>query len=399
MPELRLATACLAAVCAHGFFTGAKLALSVLALQRSQAPAMLGVVMMAAALLPALLSPHIGRLADRHGVRRLLQASLGGLVVLALVLWWVPAHLAVLIAAAALLGLGFNAFAVGIQKLIGGLPPARQQQGLAPAALRKQNFGTLATVTSVSAFAGPLLAGWALDHLPTGAVFGLLALLPLVACLLSLGWKLPTPAVLPEPAASAQPANRRPLLLERPMWPLASAIVLLTLAGDVLIFLSPVIGQQQGLSATVVGAIVSAAAVGGFAVRLASGLFIARLPEWPYIAATLLACAALLLLCTQAASATAFLLLSFLLGAFLGLAQPMTQSLLHLAVPEARVGEALGARLALVGGAQAAGPLLLGLGAQQLGIGATLALAALVLGVGGLSALRTAATLRARRTR
>ena len=87
------------------------------------------------------------------------------------------------------------------------------------------------------------------------------------------------------------------------------------------------------------------------------------------------------------------------LGAFLGLAQPMTQSLLHLAVPEARVGEALGARLALVGGAQAAGPLFLGLGAQQLGIGATLALAALVLGVGGLSALRTAATLRARRTR
>jgi MFS family permease len=183
------------------------------------------------------------------------------------------------------------------------------------------------------------------------------------------------------------------------MWPLASAIVLLTLAGDVLIFLSPVIGQQQGLSATVVGAIVSAAAVGGFAVRLASGLFIARLPEWPYIAATLLACAALLLLCTQAASAAALLVLSFLLGAFLGLAQPMTQSLLHLTVPEARVGEALGARLALVGGAQAAGPLLLGLGAQQLGIGTTLALAALVLGVGGLSAARTAAALRPRRAR
>lgn len=389
MLELRLATACLAAVCAHGCFSGAKLALSVLALKSSQAPALLGVVMMAAAVLPALLSPRIGRLVDRHGVRRMLHACLGGLTLTALALWLLPAHLLVLVGAAALLGLSFNAFAVSIQKLIGGLPATPQQHGLAPAERRKQNFGTLATATSVSAFAGPLLAGWGLDHLPPGAAFLMLGLLPLAAWLLSLAWRLPPPT-LPAGAPTQATASQRPLMLERPMRPLAGAIVMLTLAGDVLVFLSPVIGQQQGLSATAVGGIVSAAAVGGFVVRLASGLFIARLPEWGYIRFTLLACAALLLLCTQAASALGLQLLSFLLGALLGLAQPMTQSLLHQSVPEARVGEALGARLALVGGAQAAAPLLLGLGAQHLGAAPTLAIAALVLGAGGVAAVQAA---------
>jgi len=133
---------------------------------------------------------------------------------------------------------------------------------------------------------------------------------------------------------------------------------------------------------------VSAFALGAFVIRLTSAWFIAKLPEWLYLGVTLLACAVIVLLYGQATSVAALMGLSFTAGAWLGLAQPMTQSLLHHSVPEHRVGEALGARLALVGGAQTAGPLVFGLGAQALGVAPTLAIAAAALAASGTYALR-----------
>lgn len=391
MPPLTIHTACLAAICTHSFYTGLRLALAVLALKLTHSPATTGLVMMAYALLPALLSPRIGRAADRHGVRPLLHGCLCLLVCTGVALWWLPPHTALLMAGAALVGLGFNAFAVSIQKLIGGLPATGAQPEVPLAERRKRNFGTLATASSISSFAGPLAAGWALDRLPAGAVFGVLAVLPALAWALGLSWKIPpgvAQAAAQGPGTAAAPA--RSPLLEREMWPLAVAIVMLTVAGDALGFLTPIIGNQQGLSATAVGAIVSAFALGAFVVRLSSGLFIGRLPEWKYLSLTLLACAVILLAYAQVSSAAVLALLSFLLGAWLGLAQPMTQSLVHQTVPEHRVGEALGARLALVGGAQAASPLVLGFGAHTLGSTPTLALASAVLLASGVYIARAA---------
>jgi MFS family permease len=392
MLTLNLYTACLAAIFTHSFYTGVRLALAVLALKLTNSAATVGVIMMAYALLPALLSPRIGRMTDRLGVRPLLHACLWLLVCAGAALWWLPHDTAVLIVAALLVGLGFNAFAVSIQKLIGGLPATQAQAEVPAAERRKRNFGTLATASSISSFAGPPLAGWGLDRLPPGAVFGLLAVLPLLAWALSLTWRLPAAAA--PAAASGAPAGgasgQRSPLVARELRPLVVAIVMLTVAGDALGFLTPIIGQQQGFSAATVGGIVSAFALGSFVIRLSSGLFIAKLPEWKYLSLTLVACAAILLCYALASTVPALTLLSFALGAWLGLAQPMTQSLLHHSVPESRVGEALGARLALVGGAQTASPLVLGLGVQALGIGPTLALAGLVLAASGIYTARAA---------
>jgi MFS-type transporter involved in bile tolerance (Atg22 family) len=170
-------------------------------------------------------------------------------------------------------------------------------------------------------------------------------------------------------------------LLAPELRPLAVCIAMVTLAADAMNFFSPVIGKLQGLTATQVGSVVSAFAVGSFhgagGERPGSSRGCQRvaLPG----SLTLVACAALLLLFSQAGSALSMMALGFLLGAWLGLAQPMTQSLMHQSVPEHRVGEALGARLALVGATQIICPLVFGLGAQYLGITPTLALASLVL--------------------
>lgn len=380
MLRLNIITACTAAFFSLAYFTGFKVALAVVTLRLTHSPSTVGVVMMASAVLPALLSSWVGRAVDRHGARPVLNGALTLLVCGGLILWWLPHHTATLFVAAALIGLGFNGYAVGTQKIIGALPASAAQADMPAHERRKRNFGTLATGSSLSTFVGPLLAGAGLDHLPAAAVFGWLILLPASAWVLALQWDLtPAPAqqVSVTPSTGARP-SRSPLLAPE-LRPLAVCIAMVTMAADAMNFFSPVIGKLHGLSATQVGSVVSAFAVGSFLVRVASSWFIARLNEWRYLAATLLACAALLLLFSQAGSALSMMALGFLLGAWLGLAQPMTQSLMHQSVPDHRVGEALGARLALVGATQIICPLVFGLGAQYLGITPTLALASLVL--------------------
>ena len=395
MLRLNIHTACLAAICSHSFYTGVRLGLAVVVLKLAQSPVTLGLVMMTYALLPALMSPWIGRRADQFGVRPLLHLCLWLLVLCGVALWRLPHLTAVLIVVAALVGLGFNTFAISIQKTIGGLPSPSHRLGESAPERRKRHFGTLATASSVSSFAGPMLTGWGLDHLGAGTVFGLLAMLPLLAWLLSLKWPLPPGAASNAAVANAAsgsgaaPVPRSPLLTPA-LWPLALAIVMLTAAGDALMFSTPLIGQLHGLSATSVGMIVSSYAVGGFLIRLCSGLFIAKLSEWNYLGLTLLVNALLLLVFGQLSTVFALAGLSLVLGAWTGLAQPMTQSLMHQTVPEQRVGEALGTRLALVGGTQSASPLLLGLGVQFWGTGWTLALASLVLAASAAYVLRAA---------
>jgi MFS family permease len=376
---LNVYSACMAAVFAHTFFTGTRLALVMTGLRLTESPGSVGVIMTAYALLPALLSPSIGREADKRGVRRLLNLGLLLLALSGAALWMLAGHLVVLVLAAAVVGFAFNCFAISIQKLIGDLPPTANQRDTPPAERRKKNFGTFATASSMSSLAGPLLAGWALDQLRSDAVFGLLASLPVVAWVVISTWQLPFSA---NKTASSQSKAPSPLLT-KPLAPLFLVIVMLTFAGDALTFLTPIIGNSHGFSATTIGSIVSAFALGGFLVRLASGLFIAKLPEWTYLISALIACVLILLAYSQLPSVFAMSLLSFLLGACLGLAQPMTQSLLHRLVPADRVGEALGARLALVGAAQAAGPLVLGLGVDAFGTVPTLVLSCVVLGASG----------------
>ncbi len=399
MPPLTLYTTCLAAICAHSFYTGVRLALAVLVLRLTHSPAAVGVVMMAYALLPALLSPRIGRVIDRRGVRPVLLVALSVLASCGLALWSLPLHTTILTVGALFVGLGFNAFAVSIQKLIGGLPPSAAHTSLTPAQWRKRCFGTLATASSISSFVGPLLAGWGLDRWPAGSVFGLLSVLPALGCVLVLGWPRPQgAATAAQGAPMAQTAGPRSPWLQRELWPLAVVIVMMTVAGDAAGFITPILGGQMGLSATAVGGVVSAFALGSFVIRLMSAGFIAKLPEWHYMSLALLGCATTLLLFAQATSALGLTMLSFTLGLWLGLAQPMTQTLLHQQVPEHRVGEALGARLALVGSAQTAGPLLMGLGAQAMGAGPTLMVTCLFLVAGGVTAARSAVNPEVRRT-
>lgn len=388
MNALNIYTACLAAIGAHSFYTAGRLVLVLSGLQLTGAAVSVGVIMMAYALLPAILSPLIGRVADKRGSGLLLRFGLSLLVASGVAVQVLPEGAATLIVLSAVIGLAFNCFAVGIQKTIGDLPATSRQADLQPAERRKQNFGTLATATSISAFAGPLVAGWGLDHFHFRSVLCMLASLPFTALLISWAWALQRPAA--RSSAQSQGASGIPLM-KKQLIPIFVIVAMLTVAGESLAFATPMIGRAHSMSASTIGGILSAFAVGAFAIRLASGAFIARLPDWIYLSATLCAAAAILLLYSWVTTALLLTILSFLLGAWLGLAQPMTQSLLHRSVPEGRVGEVLGVRLAVVGGAQAASPLLLGFAVQVYGTGVALIGTSLALGVAGVFAARTAA--------
>jgi MFS family permease len=396
MHALNIHTACLAAICAHSFYTAARLVLIVSGLQLTRAAVSVGVIMMAYALLPAILSPLIGRVADKRGSGLLVRFGLSLLIASGVAVQVLPEGASTLVVLSAAIGLAFNCFAVGIQKTIGDLPATSRQGDLQPAERRKLNFGTLATASSISAFAGPLLAGWGLDHFSFPSVLCMLAALPLAAWLMSWTWAFRRPAA----GGSAKPQGAPGIpLMKTQLIPIFVMIAMLTVAGESFAFLTPMIGSTHSLSASTIGGILSAYAAGAFVIRLASGTFIARLPDWTYLTATLFAAAAILLLYSRVTTAMQLTVLSFVLGAWLGLAQPMTQSLLHRSVPEGRVGEVLGVRLAVVGAAQAASPLLLGFGVQAYGTGFALIGTSLALVIAGVFAARTAARLTASASR
>ena len=158
---------------------GAKVAVSLYALELGAGSLLVGVLAALFAAFPLLLAVHAGRISDRFGMRAPIFA---GCVVMAigLVLPTLNGSLPVLLACASLAGLGHIFFHVSIHNLVGSLDEGE----------RTKNFATFALGGSVAAFIGPSAAGFGIEiagYRPTFALLAALAALPaLLAAALAL---------------------------------------------------------------------------------------------------------------------------------------------------------------------------------------------------------------------
>src|SRR4030095_13315474 len=101
--------------------------------------------------------------------------------------------LPILFASAAILGTGFMGFQVAAQHVTGELGSPAE---------RAHNFSLLALGYSTSGFIGPLVAGFAIDHLGFASTFAVLAAVPVVPLIVLTrgGLALPGPHVHDGPA-------------------------------------------------------------------------------------------------------------------------------------------------------------------------------------------------------
>lgn len=354
----------------HASFGGARLAISLQALHLQASPLAVGLLMSLLMLVPTFVAVHVGRWVDRAGYVRPTVLALCGLVAGELAAALLPS----------LPGLAVASVVVGSSFMLGHVAVNNAIGHIAGAAGRTRAFGFMAVGFSLSALAGPMLAGAAIDRVGYRWAFSLLALLPVLAGLLLLR----APAMPRHAHAAPVQARGVTELLRLP--PLRAVLVvsaMISAGWDLFTFLVPLHGARSGLSATAIGLVAGAFGVGSAAVRVALPWIARRVPEWKLLGAALALSGLGYFVFPFCVTVGTMLPLALALGVVLGCGQPVVMSLLHVTAPPERTGEAVGLRAAITSLGQTVLPLAFGAFGTALGMLPLFWAAAALLGVGG----------------
>lgn len=321
-------------------------------------------------LVPTFVSVHVGRWVDRVGYRRPTALALAGILAGEVVGALVPS----------VPGLAVVSLVVGTSFMLSHVAVNNAIGHVAGATGRTRAFGLMAVGFSLSALAGPLLAGVAIDLVGHRWAFAVLALLPVgAAALLARAPRLP-----PREVAALAPGSHVGELLRLP--PLRAVLVvsaMISAGWDLFTFLVPLHGARHGLSASAIGVVAGAFGVGSATVRLALPWILRRVGEWKLLAWALALAGIGYVAFPFCVTVATMLPLALALGVVLGCGQPVVMSLLHVTAPAERTGEAVGLRTAITSLGQTVLPLAFGAFGTALGMLPLFWAAAGVLGFGG----------------
>jgi MFS family permease len=357
-------------------FIGSRVLMTLFAIELGASTAAIGVLIALFAFGPLLLSVYAGKACDRLGSFRPMVYGAAGIGCGLALPYAVPA-LPVLYLSAAVIGVGFVFFGLATQKLVSALGGVE---------MRTRNVSLHSLAIALSALAGPVLVGLSIDHLGHVETYLYLTLLVIVSCA---GW-LAVRRRLAHVGGGGQVSSTGGVreLLGEPRLRRTVVVSGLVVAGlDLYMFYMPIYGHSLGLTATMIGAVLSAHALAQFVVRLFLPALVRRLGEDRLMTLSLFL-AGLTFLAFPLFGEVAFLMaLSFALGLALGCGQPLSIIMTYNRAPEGRTGEALGLRFTVVNFTHMAIPLAFGTIGAALGVaGVFIANAALMFGGGGISA-------------
>jgi len=313
---------------------GSKVAVSLYALELGAGAASVGVLAALFATFPLLLAVEAGRLSDRFGVR--VPIVCGSLTMAAgLTVAFFTTSVPLLFLCPALIGLGHIFFHVSVHNLVGSFGAA---------AARTRNFSTFALGSSIAAFIGPSLAGFAIELAGFRTAFAILACVAAASGLyVLLHHSLIPQRVRHEEEEQAKsafdllaiPALRRTLIMSG-----------VTLTGiELFSFYLPIYGRSIGLSPSVIGMVLSSYAVAGFIVRSFMHRLAQRYTEVGVLTGSLFVAALTYFAVPGLGDGWLLAAAAFSLGLALGSAQPLTIILTYNYAPAGRSGEALGMRI------------------------------------------------------
>lgn len=296
---------------------------------------------------PLLLSWPIGVLADRFGSRGLLAigAASGGIGML--IPYFMPAMTS-LYAASMLVGVSIALTAVIGQNLVGVLSEAHE---------RTRNFSNYSLTGSAAILLGPLLVGFVIDHASHAiaclaiAILMLLGLVLLAAC----GQVLPRGS-----GTAAAGGNLLQTLKNRRIRKMLLISSMAQLGNDLFQAFLPIYAHGLGLSASVIGGVLAALAVGSFVVRLGLVRFIRWTGERKLLAIAFIVGAVVFALVPICRDSTLLAVLAFTFGLSLGCTQTLTLMLMFSSAPEGRSGATVGLRLTVNNIARLLGPAIFG---------------------------------------
>lgn len=355
--------------------------LTLYAIQLGAQPVAIGLLAASFSVIPILFSWASGRWADRFGSRWLLMLGVVGSSSGMLLPYFEPS-LASIFIAGTLSGLSMTFCNVSLQSLVGVLSAPEH---------RARNFSHYTLAGSFSAFVGPLVAGFSIDH--TG--FDYACLIVVAIAIVPLSMLVLRGAGLPPGSREARPAGNLWHALTVPgVWPVLAASCVGQTAGDFFQFYMPVYAHDAGLSASAIGVVLAAYSAATFVARIFLPGLIRRSGEQKVLMVAFVLGALALLLVPFFESAALLALVSFLIGLGMGCTAPITMMLMFTRSEEGRSGEAMGLRLTADNLTRLVGPVLFGVIASGAGLAAVFWLNALMLGSGSLFARRSGARRR-----
>ncbi|MDP1537212.1 MAG: MFS transporter [Burkholderiales bacterium] len=317
-------------------YKGARVLNTLYALELGATPLHIGLLLATYGVFPLLLAVKAGRIADRYGARVPIIAGMMVCTLGAALPWFAPS-MPLLFIAAAVTGFGFILGQVAFQSLVGSLGEG---------AARTRNFNNYALIVAAADFVGPVFAGFSIDHaghVQTYLFLGLLGATSVIA-IIALAKRVPRhrrPA--PAPAGQRMTDLFRDLDMRRVL--IASAVVMTGI--DLFQLYIPLYGHQIGLSASVIGVILGAAAAATFVSRALLPILVGRYSEEKTLLYSLFLAAAMFTLIPFFTSAIVLAVICFTLGLGMGLGQPLTVMLCYRYSPAGRAGESLGLRIAI----------------------------------------------------
>jgi MFS family permease len=356
--------------------SAARVALSLYALKLGASPADVGLVVATLYIFPLVLSWPIGRYGDRVGARwPLLAGALFGACAMSVP--FLAQRVAALYVAGTLLGVSFAIYNVLLQNVVGLLSAPHE---------RARNFSNSSLIGATSAFSGPLLAGFAVDHAgPAAACLYLVGFSAAVALLvIAWGGMLPRGGRrMPGKSGGMRGALRDPDMLR-----ILVTSSLVQLGQDLFQFYIPVYGHQIGLSGSAIGGVLANFAAASFIVRFLMPRLTAKLGDERVLGYSFYAAGAGFFLIPFFENFAMLSVLAFLFGLGMGCGQPITTMLIFSRSVEGRSGETLGLRQSVNNVLRVSAPALFGMIASAFGLPPVFWLSALMMGGGGVLTLR-----------
>jgi predicted MFS family arabinose efflux permease len=355
---------------AHVALAGARVTTSLYALSLHTSVFTIGILIALFAIFPMLFAVPMGRLIDRHGIKRPMICGCLSVCAGCAIPSLYPG-LPVLYLAVVLIGTGFMAIHIGSQHAVGAMSTAET---------RSANFGWLAIGFSISSFFGPVTAGLVIDHAKFSVAYAVCCGFAILALGLTVCSDL-NRVRLPHQTGEREPAGALDLLRNPEMRRIYLIGILLAAAWDLFTFVTPIHGTRLGFSASTIGLILGAFSAASFAVRLAMPRIARSYSEWQVLTGALVLTVLCYALFPFLQHPFSLMAVAAGLGLALGSGQPNALALLHHAAPAGRGGEAIGIRATIGNASQVAMPLAFGI------VGATMGLFVVFWGMGAMIAV------------
>ena len=335
---MRLAMMIVLSLLAYSAMMGSRVAVSLTALKLTDSTLVIGALVGMFSLLPIFLGLSAGRLVDRFGLRRpLFGAGFATLAGLLLPFIWFNVW-----------ALGMSSAAVGAAFMMSALALTNAGALIGSVEQRTRNISWIFLGNSAGMALGPMMAGFGIDHIGHRATFLMLAALPaLSVAIMALAQHL-----LPGGQGSGKPPSGH--LLENLRSPHLRAMifanVLISACLEVFYLFVPLHATRAGVSASVIGVIMSCAFVANFTTRSLMPVLLRRMGEGALLALMFCVAATSIALFSWFSAPAMLMALAAGVGLCHGVAVPILSSLIFTASPAGRQGEVAGVRAVLMSG-------------------------------------------------